>query len=77
MCDRYGKGKFVQMEALSARYYFVNCTLVQYNLIFRDLVEMMRNQDYPTIMLEIYMLYFLFHYLCTKTKKYAILSVES
>ncbi|WP_217368111.1 hypothetical protein [Bacillus cereus] len=28
VCDKYGKGKFVQMEALSARYSFINGKMV-------------------------------------------------
>ncbi|MDR4285376.1 hypothetical protein BK754_14955 [Bacillus thuringiensis serovar subtoxicus] len=28
VCDSYGKGKFVQMEALSTKHYFVNSEMV-------------------------------------------------
>jgi len=28
VCDQYGKREYIQMEALPARYYFANSTLV-------------------------------------------------
>ena len=44
VCDQYGTRKYIQMEALPARYYFANRRGTWYNLSLRDLVEMMEER---------------------------------